>query len=560
MTMVQKELFELGVLTEDGLHHLGQASAEARGAIHTRPEVVEFILDLVGWKQGSIHGTERLLEPSAGHGDFLIPAARRLLESHPSMPLAQLRERIIATEVSASAAEVCRERLVELAMELGRTPQDAACLSKAWVRQADFLTHDLAQGFTHIVGNPPYLRLEALPKTLLSLYRTLWTSLYDRADLYVAFIEKSLSLLASEGRLGFICADRWMRNRYGKILRERVSSGFHLEINVDFTGCPAFLSEVDAYPSVFTIRKGSGVSTRTFSKPEISRPALTELAQRLTSPICDPAIHEAKGVVKGDRPWVLNQTDKTVVLRDLEERYPLLEDAGCKVGIGVATGADAIFIGPESKLDVEEDRKLPLIGTADIQSGQVVWSGNWVLNPFEPDGSLAPLSKYPRFERYVRGHEAALKARNVAIRNPNAWYRTIDRIQADLIHTPKLLIPDIKGSAHVVVDLGGRYPHHNLYFILPGEWPIHALAAVLRSRIAYAFVELYCPPLRSGFLRFQAQYLRRIRLPRWASLSNPLQSQLQNPNSAEDLSRAIQDAFGLTARQWANLRSSNPRS
>jgi hypothetical protein len=558
--MVQKEMFELSGISEDGLHHLGHASAEARGAIHTRPEVVEFILDLVGWKHGNIPLSARLLEPSAGHGDFLIPAARRLLESHPSMPLTQLKERILATEVSASAAQECRERVLQLAQELGRTAQEAQSLSKAWVRQADFLTQDLACGFTHIVGNPPYLRLEALPKSLLNLYRTLWASLYDRADLYVAFIEKSLSLLGSEGRLGFICADRWMRNRYGKILRERVSNGFHLEVNVDFTGCPAFLTEVDAYPSVFTIRKGSGSTTRTFSRPEVSRTALSDLALRLTSPICDPSIEQAQDVVKGDRPWVLNQSDKTKVLRDLEERYPTLEEAGCKVGIGVATGADAIFIGPESKLDVEKDRKVPLIGTGDIHSGQVIWSGNWVLNPFEPDGSLAPLPKYPRFERYVQSHAAALKARNVAIRNPNAWYRTIDRIHADLVRTPKLLVPDIKGSAHVVVDLGGFYPHHNLYYILPGEWPIHALAEVLRSRIAYGFVELYCPPLRGGFLRFQAQYLRRIRLPRWATLPRSLQAQLQTPNSAEDLSGGIREAFGLTSRQWARLQPTNLQS
>jgi hypothetical protein len=35
----------------------------------------------------------------------------------------------------------------------------------------------------------------------------------DRADLYDPFIERSLRLLTDSGRLGFICADRWMKNR-----------------------------------------------------------------------------------------------------------------------------------------------------------------------------------------------------------------------------------------------------------------------------------------------------------------------------------------------------------
>jgi hypothetical protein len=73
-------------------------------------------------------------------------------------------------------------------------------------------------------------------------------------------------------------------------------------------------------------------------------------------------------------------------------------------------------------------------------------------------------------------------------------------------------------------------------------------------------VELYCPPLRGGFLRFQAQYLRRIRLPRWATLPRSLQAQLQTPNSAEDLSGGIREAFGLTSRQWARLQPTNLQS
>ena len=39
------------------------------------------------------------------------------------------------------------------------------------------------------------------------------------------------------------------------------------------------------------------------------------------------------------------------------------------------------------------------------------------------------------------------------------------------------------------------------------------------SRVATAFVEAYCFKMRGGALRFQAQYLRRIRVPRLAELS-----------------------------------------
>ena len=52
---------------------------EARGAIFTRPEVVDFILDLAGYTEDQPLHKKRLLEPSFGGGDFLLPIIDRLL-------------------------------------------------------------------------------------------------------------------------------------------------------------------------------------------------------------------------------------------------------------------------------------------------------------------------------------------------------------------------------------------------------------------------------------------------------------------------------------------------
>ncbi|PIX60254.1 MAG: hypothetical protein COZ47_08240 [Lysobacterales bacterium CG_4_10_14_3_um_filter_64_11] len=79
----------------------------------------------------------------------------------------------------------------------------------------------------------------------------------------------------------------------------------------------------------------------------------------------------------------------------------------------------------------------------------------------------------------------------------------------------KLLIPDIKGEPMVVLDPGRYYPHHNLYYITSDVWDLRALQTVLRSSITVMTVAAYCTRMAGGFLRFQAQYLRRIRLPQW---------------------------------------------
>ena len=549
MPLIQAELFAATDLaTCDARDFFSEATAESRGAVHTRPVVAEFILDLAGWQTTSQLPNQRLLEPSCGEGDFLLPAVRRLLDQTPVNDLS-ISHCILAVEVNHAALDLCRERLWKLFQDKSWNRRAADSLLDRWLVHADFLTLPLAADFSHVVGNPPYIRLEDLPKDLLALYRSQWASLFDRADLYVAFIEKSLALLRSGGRLGFICADRWMKNRYGGPLRGIVSSGYHLESYVDLTGCDAFFSEVDAYPAITVIRQGKGELTFAAFRPEVSESNLAGLTPALLGDTAHPAVSVHSHLVMNEEPWVFDEHGHMAVIRRLERSFPVLEQIGVRVGIGVATGADAVFIG--KGLDVEDERKLPLVTTRDIRDGTINWHGQWVLNPFEPDGSLASLHRYPRFARYVEQHRERIEGRNVAKRNPTGWYRTIDRIHETLTHTPKLLIPDIKGSAHVVHDSGHYYPHHNLYHITSNSWDLIALRTVLSSRVAFAFMTAYSPRMRGGHLRFQAQYLRRIRLPAWADVPASLRRALSaEPSRAE---AAVRELYRLDETEWALL-------
>ena len=107
-----------------------------------------------------------------------------------------------------------------------------------------------------------------------------------------------------------------------------------------------------------------------------------------------------------------------------------------------------------------------------------------------------------------------------------------------------------------VYDDGRFYPHHNLYFVTAEEWDLRALQAVLLSDITRLFVTSYSTKMRGGFLRFQAQYLRRIRLPYWKDVSAKLRRDLQVAAETLDLNACNQAAFelyGLTAGERASL-------
>lgn len=536
-----------------------ESGIDERGAIYTRPEVVDFILDLVGYSFSSPLYHKTLLEPCCGHGEFLVAAVSRLLASvcaarKRGIEVPSLDNCIRAVELHTDSLEYARAKLITMMEQSGIEIAEASRLTSKWLLQGDFLLASLPTGFDFVIGNPPYVRQELIPAALLREYRRLYSTLYDRADLYIPFIERSLSLLNEGGKFSFICADRWTKNKYGGPLRAMVARDFHLRSYIDMVDTPAFHVEVSAYPSITVIEKSPPGPTLVAAAPVVERHYLRDLAEVLSGDAkALPAnVHKLDDVTNGEEPWVLQFTCTRDLVRRIERDFPALEEVGCKVGIGVATGADQIYVAKFDELDIEPSRKLPLVMTRDIHTGHVRWRGYGVVNPFTDEGPLVDLKEFPKLAAYLEAHKSAITRRHVAKRDERRWYRTIDRITPALASRPKLLIPDIKGDAQVVYEEGKLYPHHNLYYVVSDEWELKALQAVLLSKLTRLFIATYSTKMRGGFLRFQAQYLRRIRLPRWQSVPQALRARLAEAAEALDLracDEAVSELYGLTPEE-----------
>ncbi len=541
-----------------------------RGAVFTRPEVVSAILDLTGYVSTLALHRLRLLEPSFGGGEFLLAAVDRLLTAYRQAGgrLAdaghELVDSIRAVELHResfdSSAQLLRARLIAH----GVSPTDADELCREWLLCDDFLLCGMSGEFDFVVGNPPYVRQERIPEALLREYRARFRTMFDRADIYVAFYERALDLLAPGGRLGFICANRWLKNKYGGPLRAKIVNGFTLKHYIDMEGIDAFHSEVIAYPAITVIQRSadgalSAVPTRVACSGVISdERGLPHLVEAML------ASHADTGVVgeiclagSGESPWLLDDLTRLDLVRRLEHQFPTLEEVGCKVGIGVATGCDRVYIGELDTIPVEACRKLPLVMARDLVDGQICWGGKGVVNPFLPEGGVVDLIAYPKLSAYLHQHRDAVAGRHVASKSGGAWFRTIDRIYPELQHQPKLLVPDIKGEATFVLDVGHYYPHHNLYYVTSTQWDLRALQAVLRSSVTVLLVATYCTRMSGGFLRFQAQYLRRIRVPRWQDVSPALRNDLAEVATARDqllIDEPVFRLYGLSTKDAERTR------
>ena len=425
-------------------------------------------------------------------------------------------------------------------------------LASTWIRTGDFLLEPpAAQSVDFVVGNPPYVRLEAVARKRSDAYRLACKTMGGRADVYIGFYEHGLRALRDGAALGFICADRWMRNAYGARLRAMVSEEWSVETIISMTGVDVFEDEVDAYPAITILRRApqSAGPLAVEATPDFDSAAASEVVQLASGSDTDhvhkPGYRGARlGTwFEGSGGWPHGSPDRLATIADLEARYPALEDSrtGTKVGIGVATGADRIFITEDPEC-VEEERLLPMALPRDIASGVVQWSGKYLVNPWDADG-LVNLKDWPRFHSYLAKDQELLAKRHTA--KKGRWHKTIDRVIEGLVDREKLYLPDFKEAIFPVLDKGGTYPHHNLYWVTSGGWDLRVLGGLLLSDVAGLFIEAYSVRMRGGYLRFQAQYLRRIRVPEIGSIDNESSMALAEAFDRRDRGEATRLALPL---------------
>lgn len=531
--------------------------AQEHGEVFTRRWVVDLILDLVGYRADRDLVGMKAVEPACGSGAFLAVMIERLVDSARlhGRDLLEAQGALAATDLIAGNVALSQATAREALRSGGVRRSLAEKLAEGWIRQGDFLLEPPAErSADYVVGNPPYVRLEAVPADRSEAYRLACKTMGGRADVYIGFYEHGLRALRDGGVLGFICADRWMRNAYGARLRAMVSERWAVETVISMTGVDAFEDEVDAYPAITTFRRGPQTSGPLVveASPSFGPSEASEVGSLAARPdaghVHRPGFRGAHLAAwfDGSAGWPHGSPDRLALIADLEARYPSLEDeaTGTKVGIGLATGADRVFITEDPGL-VERERLLPLALPRDIASGEVQWSGRYLVNPWTADG-LVDLEEWPRLSDYLSQHQELLAKRHTAKRG--RWHKTIDRVIEGLVDREKLYLPDFKEAIFPVRDPGMTYPHHNLYWVVSDRWDLRVLGGLLLSDIAGLFIEAYSVRMRGGYLRFQAQYLRRIRVPDLSSIEAGTASALAQAfdrRDREEATRLTLPLYGL---------------
>jgi adenine-specific DNA-methyltransferase len=396
---------------------------------------VNLILDLAGYSPSSQRlAATRLLEPSCGDGAFLTSVISRLLESERlqvgSIDWSDklLNEALRAADISAASILTARALVIRQLVAAGCPSRRASALADRWIVHTDFLLGSWPVGFDFVIGNPPYVRIEGVPRAVLARYRELYETTTDRADLYVAFIEKGLQLLAPTGALAFICANRFTKNKYGATLRRLIASRYHVRFYLNLEHTQPFLSNVSAYPAIFVVDRARSQRTLAATLTDISAPVLSKVrSETLGNRSRRTLVSSFATWYPDGAPWISTHRDDHSILTRFERELPALEH----------------------------------------------------------------------------------------------------------------------------FDAGEYYPHHNVYWITSDSWPLLALKALLRSALVSKQVASYSVQMRGGSVRYQAQTLRRIRIPRLDSLGDTQLAALEQVATSDDqegIDAVVEAAFGVTLK------------
>ncbi len=288
-----------------------------------------------------------------------------------------------------------------------------------------------AGGFDAVIGNPPYVRQEAI-KARKPALKGLFRAFDGAADLYVYFYEQGLRLLRPGGRLSYVVTNKWLKAGYAEGLRGLLAREAWVEAVMDFGHAKGFFPDADVMPCVLVARKPD----RREEPPE--RTAVAVIPRDLVEIAQLPAQVAAAGfplprLSLGAGAWVLEPPEVAALLERIRNAgAPLREYAGVSPMYGIKTGFNDAFVvdGATRERLIREDARSEEIIKPDLRGQDIDrwtsdWVGQWMIvipssgdHPWpwarETDAAMAERmfeAALPAIARHFAPHRAVLVAR-----------------------------------------------------------------------------------------------------------------------------------------------------
>ncbi len=282
----------------------------------------------------------------------------------------------------------------EIRTEIGRLLKDAGFPDETTEKIAHWNPYDqnvsadwfdpewmfgVREGFDVVIGNPPYISHDKIPKQLKTEIKDRYQSYEPFADIYCYFVEKAIELQNQRGILSFITSNSYLRAEYGAPIRRLLQTRNRLLRVINIEDSQVFESVivniaiiVSCQPTSFTddscIVVNSSFSGNSF-EDFVQSNGFNCLQAYFNS-----------------RSWNLVTPRLAELQRRLESSGRTLEQLRTKIRLGIATGSNEAFLIEENKKrelcernPVNAEIIKPILRGRDISRYSYTLAGEYIL-------------------------------------------------------------------------------------------------------------------------------------------------------------------------------------
>lgn len=389
------------------------------GKVYTPDRIVEKILTDINF-DGS-KSDKKILDPACGDGQFLVGIVKTIIKNCPDNKKKEALENVYGWDIDDQAKELCIRRLDLLVepLKLGKINWKIQTLDS--INQLTFPYSP----FDFIVGNPPYIRIQNLDiKTRSFLKLNYNFCKKGSTDIYIAFFELSIKLLAEDGKCAFITPNSYFISETAHLLRQYFEEHKSLIKITNFRDNMVF-EDASTYSAITIFGKNSN---RNFIYEESDE---NWQFRQIIIPYNN---------FIGRKFWFLSLNKKLLI----HKKGKRLGDI-CQISVGIATLADWAYIvtivsdsnneivivkNKKGKLfKIEKSILRPIIKASKLKFSDekinefIIYPYNKSINGKSTIISELDLkSKYPKAYSYFLSIKNLLDQRDKGERNSVAWY------------------------------------------------------------------------------------------------------------------------------------------